>query len=110
MNPSRRKFFSGAGLLGGLVAGVAATKLTVEVIERQKPSEDISHLAPPSNATTISIVGSYEEPPKQVTQNGPFVFVPINQQVTNQVSLTVGKDNRLWMKIGDEWKRVSIDV
>ena len=109
MNPSRRKFFSGAGLLGGLVAGVAATKLTVEVIERQKPSEDIAHLAPPSNATTISIVGSYGEPTKQET-HGQYTFVPINQQATHQVALTVGKDNRLWMKVGDEWKRVSIDV
>lgn len=109
MNPSRRKFFSGIGLLGGVAAGVAATKLTIEVVEKEKPKEDISHLAPPSNATTIAIVGSYGEQPKQETY-GQYTFTPINQQVTNQVALTVGKDNRLWMKIGDEWKRVSIDV
>jgi len=106
MNPSRRNFFRGFGVLGAVAAGAAAVKVTVE--EVKKPSEDISHLAPPSNATTISIVGSYGEQPKPEVQNG-FYFAPINQP-THQVALTVGKDNRLWMKVGDEWKRVSIDV
>ncbi len=109
MNQLRRNFFKGFGVLGAAVAGAAAVKVTVE--EVKKPHEDISHLAPPSNATTISIVGSYAEQPKPEPelQNG-FYFAPINQQSTHQVALTVGKDNRLWMKVGDEWKRVSIDV
>ncbi len=107
MNPSRRKFFRGFGVLGAVAAGAAAVKVTVE--EVKKPMEDISHLAPPSNATTISIVGSYTEQPKPEPQNGIY-FMAVNQQPTHQVALTVGKDNRLWMKVGDEWKRVSIDV
>ncbi len=109
MNQLRRNFFKGFGVLGAAVAGAAAVKVTVE--EVKKPHKDISHLAPPSNATTISIVGSYAEQPKPEPelQNG-FYFAPINQQSTHQVALTVGKDNRLWMKVGDEWKRVSIDV
>jgi hypothetical protein len=32
-----------------------------------------------------------------------------SQEVTHRVSMTVGKDNRLWMKIGDEWHRVAIE-
>jgi hypothetical protein len=32
-----------------------------------------------------------------------------NEQVTHRVSMTVGKDNRLWMKIGDEWHRVALE-
>lgn len=107
MNPLRRKFFRGFGVLGAAVAGAAAVKVTVE--EVKKPMEDISHLAPPSNATTISIVGSYGEQPKSEIQSGAY-FIPLNQEVTHQVALTVGKDNRLWMKVGDEWKRISIDV
>jgi hypothetical protein len=30
--------------------------------------------------------------------------------VTHQVSMSVGKDNRLWLKIGDNWKRVALDT
>ncbi len=107
MNQLRRNFFKGFGVLGAAVAGATAVKVTVE--EVKKPHEDISHLAPPSNATTISIVGAYAEQPKPDPQNGIY-FMQVNQQPTHQVALTVGKDNRLWMKVGDEWKRVSIDV
>jgi hypothetical protein len=32
-----------------------------------------------------------------------------NEEVTHRVSMTVGKDNRLWLKIGDEWRRVAIE-
>ena len=28
----------------------------------------------------------------------------------NTVAMTVGKDNRLWIKVGDEWKRVAIEA
>lgn len=109
MNPLRRNFFKGFGVLGAAAAGAAAVKITVE--EVKKPTEDISHLAPEPN-TTLTLAGDNRSPEeKQASMpsagNG-FVFHP-NPQVTNQVALAVGKDNRLWIKVDDQWKRVSID-
>ena len=33
-----------------------------------------------------------------------------SQVTTNEVSMAVGKDDRLWLKIGDKWKRVALDT
>jgi hypothetical protein len=32
-----------------------------------------------------------------------------NVEYENKVEMSVGKDNRLWVKVNDEWKRVSIE-
>jgi hypothetical protein len=112
MNPLRRKFLSGAGVIGGLAAGLGAAKLTVEVVEKKQQAEDISHLAPEPN-TTLTLAGDNRTAEEKAAEapkgNGNFVFHP-NPQITNQVSLAVGKDDRLWIKVGDSWKRVSIDA
>lgn len=109
MNPLRRNFFKGFGVLGAVVAGATAVKVTVE--EVKKPSEDHSHLAPEPN-TTLTLMGdnrTAEEKQASIpSPSGMYVFQP-NPQVTNQVALSVGKDDRLWMKIGEKWHRVSID-
>ena len=114
MNPSRRKFFSGAGIIGGLIAGVGAAKLTVEVVEKKKQTEDISHLAP-SGGTNIMLTA--DNKPKEVkpagilTNGQPFYFAGVNTPLEemNKVTLSVGHDDRLWMKIGEKWHRVAIE-
>jgi len=101
----RRKFIKGFGLFGAVLAGAASAKVVIE--EKKKPVEDISHLAPPDTAYTLQITGSYpDKKPEQV--NYGMMFTP-NHPTTHSVSMTVGKDNRLWMKVGDQWKRVSIE-
>jgi hypothetical protein len=109
MNPLRRNFFKGFGVLGAVVAGATAVKVTVE--ESKKPSEDHSHLAPEPN-TTLTLTGdnrtAEEKQASTPSPSGMYVFQP-NSQVTNQVALAVGKDNRLWIKMEDKWHRVSID-
>jgi hypothetical protein len=110
MNQSRRKFFKGFGVLGAVVAGATAVKVTVE--EAQKQSDDVSHLAPEPNMT-LMITGDNRTPEeKQAHMSPPSNGFMIYQQpqVTNQVSLAVGKDNRLWIKVDEQWKRVSIDA
>jgi hypothetical protein len=110
MNPSRRKFFKGFGVLGAVVAGATAVKVTVE--ETKKTTEDISHLAPEPN-TTLMLTGDNRTPEeKQAMMSPPSNGFMLYQQpqVTNQVSLAVGKDNRLWIKIDEQWKRVSVDA
>jgi hypothetical protein len=110
MNPLRRSFFKGAGLLGALATGIATTKVVIEHAEA--PKEDHSHLAPEPN-TTLTLTGdnrTAEE--KQASMpapsNGMYMFTP-TPQVTNQVAMAVGKDNRLWLKVDEKWHRVSID-
>lgn len=76
--------------------------------------EDISHLAPPENATTFQFTGVYGEKPEPVTVPGiggsTYILHPIsNPVITHQVAMSVGLDNRLWIKIGEEWKRVAIE-
>ena len=113
MNPLRRKFLGGAGLIGGLAAGIGAAKLTVEVVEKKKESEDISHLAPSSNT---NLMLTADNKPKKVKPAGitvegqPFYFAETpNFAEQNKVTLSVGHDDRLWMKVGDKWHRVAIE-
>lgn len=112
---ARRNFLKGAGIVSAFVVGAAAYKQVKEIAENSK---DISHLAPPDNAYTIHIQGTYGEPPApamRVSADGnvgigsSFYFTPSNQPVTNKVSMTVGKDDRLWIKVGDEWRRVALE-
>lgn len=107
----RRNFLKGVGIAGAFVAGVAAYK---QVKEIANDSKDISHLAPPEGAHTLQITGAYGPPPPKpqpLTQwGGQYMsFAPINMQVTNSVAMTVGKDDRLWIKNGDKWCRVALE-
>ena len=102
----RRKFIKGFGLFGAVLAGAASAKVVIE--EKEKPVEDISHLAPPDTAYTLQISGSYLDKKPEPVNNG-MLFMPSNTPTTHSVSMTVGKDNRLWMKVGDQWKRVSVE-
>jgi hypothetical protein len=115
----RRKFIRGAGLVSGFLGGVFAGKVVVEKIHTKEvikevlpPVEevDISHLAPES-PTSLVLRGNPK--PKTYSNQGSngiggFLYTnPADYQ--NRVELSVGKDNRLWIKIGDEWKRVTVD-
>jgi hypothetical protein len=127
----RRRFVKGIGffaaILGGGSALGAANTLpvavpTVDGLPATNGSsnpvsepvvEDISHLAPPEGATTIQITGAYGEKPKpqpvSSTFGDSYYINGFNQETTHRVSMTVGLDNRLWIKIGDTWKRVAIE-
>lgn len=102
---SRRKFFKGAGLAGLFAAGYVGGRVVVEVQEQKKPVEDISHLAPESNQHFVLQGNPKPVQPTSYSGNG-FQFVPANNEYQNKVELSVGKDNMLWIKVGDEWKRV----
>ena len=108
----RRNFLKGVGIASAFVAGVAAYKQVKDIAENSK---DIRHLAPPDGATTLQINGSYGPPPElepsyaHVGIGSGFTFVPINTRTTHKVAMTVGKDNRLWIQVGDEWRRVALE-
>jgi hypothetical protein len=105
----RRNFIRGAGIIGAFAVGAASYKQVKEMANEHK---DISHLAPPGNATSIQFTGAYGDKPKapEPTMSQHTMYINgWNEKVTHRVSMTVGKDNRLWMKIGDEWHRVAIE-
>jgi len=127
----RRRFVKGIGffaaILGGGSALSAANSLpvavpTVDGLPVTNGSsnpvsgpvvKDISHLAPPENATTIQFTGAYGQQPKpQVVSSAygdSYYINGFTSETTHKVSMTVGLDNRLWIKVGDTWKRVAIE-
>jgi hypothetical protein len=100
----RRNFLKGAGIIGAFALGAASYRQVKEIGEANR---DITHLAPPKTAYTLQLTGSYDEPKAPASPYG--IQFHSNPRVTNSVAMAVGKDDRLWMKIGDEWKRVSIE-
>lgn len=122
---NRRGFIKKLGLLGAIIGGTAAasTRQTEHVVEStavlpdslhaDTPSvkEDISHLAPDQNTTLVLQGNPKPVDTLQSSSSDRFYIRPMFQptEYQNKVQLSVGKDDRLWIKIGDEWKRVAIE-
>ena len=113
---TKRSFLRGAGLFGlfaGIGGAAIAESLPAPLPALPEAKEDISHLAPPENATTIQFTGAYGKPPEpeHVTSmsSSSYYFNGYNQETTHKVSMAVGFDNRLWIKVGDEWRRVALE-
>jgi hypothetical protein len=119
----RRKFVKGVGFFAALFAGGSAAVCAntntpvvvpspVNVDNNVAPVavvEDVSHLAPPNHASSLTINGAYGEKPKPIAYGSDYYFSSINQQPTHSVTMTVGLDNRLWIKVDDKWKRVALE-
>ena len=105
----RRKFIRGFGLFGAVFAGAATAKVVIK--EKKSEVEDISHLAP-EDLTTLILHGQRVKKEEKVYHDvyGNRLFmIDSNQEYANKVQLSVGKDDRLWIKVGDQWKRVAVD-
>ena len=99
------------------------------VVER---TPDIAHLAPKQGATSLMITGDNRPPPPPVPAPAistgsytlscssslyPQTVLSVGSEYTNKcpdselnrVAMAVGKDNRLWIKVGDSWKRVMVE-
>ena len=124
----RRRFVKGIGFFAALFAGASAVGTATSnasvgdggvsdsnlAAASEPVVEDISHLAPPENATTIQITGAYGEKPKPIpvqTAYGEAYYINgFNQETTHKATMAVGLDNRLWLKVGEEWKRVALEA
>ena len=100
---SRRDFFRKAGIFSAAVVAPVATTVVITMPEAKKEIEDISHLKPEGNQNLVLQGGvtMKNKPP----ENGLYFFHS-NLEYNNKVEMSVGKDNMLWLKVGDEWKRV----
>ena len=118
----RRSFLKGFGfggaVLGGVVGGYNAAAREVVALANSTVSgpPDIGHLAPRDGVFTLMISGDNRppEPPEPVEFKPNNVYTMRCQTICpddklNKVQLAVGKDDRLWLKIGDGWKRVQVE-
>ena len=118
----RRGFIKGLGLFSAFVGGVG----TYNVIKENKPELDVRDsvdravpqpvdysLAPPAGAPNIQLTGAYGDTnvPLEMTPRGTGSIHYFNTQntITNKVHMAVGRDDRLWIKVGDEWRRVALE-
>ena len=119
---ARRGFLKGFGLLGAAVGGFVAVQdsfantpppspigSSADVERDVGPVEDIAHLAP-LGRINIHLQANNEPPPKPVTGSG-YVMFPITQssENDNKVTMSVGKDNRLWIQVDGKWRRVALE-
>jgi len=96
----------------------------VAVVER---APDIAHLAPKENATSLVITGDNRPPPPPPVAYNPNNGYTLTCSTTamstltisgsnpcpddqrNKVAMAVGKDDRLWIRVGEQWKRVVLE-
>jgi hypothetical protein len=100
----RRNFLKHFGLLGAAIGGAASAKIVIE--EEKKSVNDISHLAP-DDSPTLVLQGNRKPNPQESQYPGYVLTFP--QEYQNEVHLSVGKDNRLWIKSDNVWKIISVD-
>lgn len=118
----RRGFIRSLGLVGTIIGGATAARATdsiamvgstdtVDSVVVDESPASIAELAPPTAAPMLQLTGAYGPPeePAPVLESNQFYFAPTNRTVTHSVGMAVGKDNRLWIKIGDSWKRVVVE-
>jgi hypothetical protein len=114
---NRRKFIRGTGLLGGLLGGVFAGKEVIErihtketIVKEMLPAPvDVADVDMQPIGTTILTLQGYSKLPDPPKDTNVYTFVPTNPQYDLQVGLSVGRDKRLWLKVDNEWRRVSLD-
>ena len=113
---TKRSFLRDAGvfvLITGIGNAAVSESLPATLPALPEVKENISHLAPPQNATTLQFTGAYgkqpEPQPVSAVYGNSFYVNGYNQETTHKVSMAVGLDNRLWIKVGDEWRRVALE-
>ncbi len=125
----RRRFVRNFGLLGAVLAGMGSAELAANTKpissapDLPNPSSDnvvcdISSLQP-DNTTNIVLsadnTGShrlYSSPNSYTVSAGygsSIYMVKPTPTVTNQVKMSVGKDDRLWIEVDGKWKRVALE-
>jgi hypothetical protein len=114
---SRRSFLKNFGVVGAISAvALAAHQYNYEVSKPQLTDKDIEHLSP-NSPSVLSLVADNRTPEekekefeKKYGKQEGYYFRGLDHKTTHEVSMSVGRDNRLWIKVGDKWKRVALDT
>lgn len=123
----RRKFIRGSGLFGGMIAGVIAGKTVVEKIHTREVITNVGTASASDAPSTLKMpitlftdnpdLNTKKQKDTTLSQDGnlyTFSSCGIDASeyevvVKNNVSMAAGKDNRLWIKVNDEWFRLAVD-
>lgn len=127
----RRRFVRNFGLLGAVLAGMGSRELAANtakstVANDTMPGVDIDNIndnissLQPDNATSLTLSADntgtqrlYSSPNSYTISAGygasAYLVAPSPPPVTNQVRMSVGKDNRLWIEVDGSWKRVALE-
>jgi len=125
---ARRGFLKGFGLFGAAAGGFLAVQNSFANTPPPTPIgsspvsecdigpvEDIAHLAPLGKTNVMIVADNIPQPPPApigVTSIGYVYADAFNagyKETDNKVTLSVGKDNRLWIKVNDQWRRVALE-
>lgn len=133
---ARRGFLKGFSLLGAAVGGFVATQNAFANtppptpigspadVERDVGSvEDITHLAPLGKTTLQLTADNTPPPPPSPAPTGglsvdgytvigssyPTILSDGYKETDNKLTMSVGKDNRLWIQVNGTWRRVALD-
>lgn len=112
-NNTRRGFLKNLGFLGAFASGAATAKIVVEekLPEiKPEPKEDISQLAPEFGDKFVLVGNRKYKEQSSVSVNGISTFSVQSWEYANRVQLGVGKDDRLWLQVGDTWHRVALET
>jgi hypothetical protein len=118
---ARRGFLKNLGLFGVAVAGASAASAADSVKPAETVGEKIDHLAPTGEQANISLTRNNKEQDPFIFDSGHlgigtsspmsqlYVAPVIEPNDINRVEMSVGKDNRLWIKVDGLWKRVVVE-
>lgn len=129
---ARRGFLKGFGLLSAVAAGVATSHLanTSTTTAVRDPINPV--LVPPVDQSlaplglvnlTLTADNTPPPPPPPITYGNSMYLVgsssyqPIlsvgnhgGDATKNNVKMSVGRDNRLWIEVDGQWKRVALEA
>jgi len=136
---ARRGFLKGFGLLSAAAGGFLATQTSFANTPSPTPIgssagneyivgpvEDIAHLAPLGKTTLQLTADNIPPPPPPPPQPAPVggyftdgyatigssypsILSDGYKETDNKVTLSVGKDNRLWIQVDGTWRRVALE-
>ena len=86
MNNNRRRFFGGLGVLAAAVVGVGV----------------------PVTAAAVVAMTNRKNNQLQAPSNNSLATLRLHNE-SNSIAMSVGKDNMLWVKTNDEWKRLAVE-
>lgn len=127
---ARRGFLKGFGLLSAVAAGVATSHLanTSTGMAVRDPVDPVlappvdKALAPLGLVTLTLTADNNPPPPPPPTAYGGYtiasnslspmlsVGAPVESTTKNNVKMSVGKDNRLWLEVDGQWRRVALEA
>jgi hypothetical protein len=103
MKNERRRF---AGKLVGGLFGSFFVGSTLAKCDKPKPNvNESSEGMEPDSKTMLVLQGQNTKP----TGSNSLSYIYSNNQYENRVEMSVGKDNRLWIKVDGKWHRVAVE-